>query len=597
MFSLVLAVILTVFSNVGFAQQAPAGAPRVATIRSVKGTASFSLNGETHTLKPNISLAQGATITTGPDSEVYASVNGTLSSVRLGAEAEMDLKTVESQGKGLARETTTVLNLRQGMLMLQARRISAGSQYTVQTPHGFATVLGGDLSITVQQASNDDVGVEFTCITGSLEVTADASAGSAAKILHAGETWNPDGHFPARPGTAFHKAAQSGMAPKPPPLTPDEIKSLNRIGKSYNDFGFELLRATEKSQPKGNTFISPLSAAFALAMLQHGAAGVTQSEILKTLRISGLPEADIGRLNKRLADALLLMGDDVTIDVANSLWADSKAPLKPDFVAGAEKSYHAQVQNVALDTGAGVAAINDWASQHTHGKINSPIKKLGSTDALVLMNSIYFKAFWAFQFDPGETREKPFKPSSGKAISHPRMKKQGHFNYESELNYQTVALPYQGSCSMYVFLPKLSMASFLSSITSEKLEKSISKLTEQDGVVELPKFKLENSYDLVEPLKKMGMRQAFIPAGELYGISDKSHYVGDVKQDTYVDVNEEGTEAASITTVEVVSLGIGHAKPPKLFHMIVDHPFFIVIRDEMTKTILFMGIIRDPRGT
>ena len=331
-------------------------------------------------------------------------------------------------------------------------------------------------------------------------------------------------------------------------------------------------------------------------MLQDGAQGATRTEILNALRLSGLRTNDIDHANKRLADELSLMGPYNDVDIENSLWADVSAPLKPAFVLEMQKSYDAHVENLALRTESGIAAINDWTGEQTRGKIPKHIKKLNQADSIVLINTIHFKAPWRYPFE--QTHDEPFKLASGQTISHPRMKETDHFGYYKAPSFQLAALPYRTgqtiASTMYVFLPKSSMSGFLGSLSSGNLEKWISKFDGRRGLLELPKFKLENSYSLVDSLKKLGIRRAFSPEAELHGISEFADQVSDVQQDTYIDVNEEGTEAAAATSVKILTLGVETRKP---FHMVVDHPFFVIIRDETTKAILFMGVIRDPRGT
>jgi len=197
-------------------------------------------------------------------------------------------------------------------------------------------------------------------------------------------------------------------------------------------------------------------------------------------------------------------------------------------------------------------------------------------------------------FDKKLTRDLPFTLATGETVNHPRMSRAGEFQYSETDEFQAVSLPYAGrAVSMFVFLPKKSVADFLQNLTAEKLRQSIAQLHSQKGTVELPRFKLENDYDLKQPLETMGMTDAFTRKANFKNISDEPLYIGWVRQKTYVDVNEEGTVAAAVTGIGFRALVVRREEPP--FQMIVDRPFFLAIRDNESGAILFLGAIMDPR--
>jgi serpin B len=213
---------------------------------------------------------------------------------------------------------------------------------------------------------------------------------------------------------------------------------------------------------------------------------------------------------------------------------------------------------------------------------------------LLLLDAIYFKGAWSAPFDTNLTRALPFTLGNGQAVQHPRMSRTGQYNYCDEDRFQAVELPYAGGdMSMFVFLPKGGLGEFLKQFTVADFEAAIMRMRSRKGTVELPRFKLENEYDLTGVLPPMGMPLAFTTRADFRGISDEPLCIGFVKQKTYVAVNEQGTEAAAVTAVGARAMAIVREPPP--FHFVVDRPFFMAIREKQTGLILFLGAISDPR--
>ncbi|MGA2177889.1 MAG: serpin family protein [Verrucomicrobiota bacterium] len=387
------------------------------------------------------------------------------------------------------------------------------------------------------------------------------------------------------------------LEPLPAHAQPGDWRAARDAAGAYNAFGFNLLAQMRKSLPGGNVFISPVGAGLALAMAQNGAGGQTREEIRQVLHIDrmGAPEANA-------ANAALLQSlqqnpreENTQLEMANSLWIDKGFPIKPSFLATNQQSFRAQVSSADFRDPATVPLINAWVSEHTHGTIPQIVKApLDSAVELIVLDAIYFKSDWMFQFDPKLTTDKPFKLADGRTPKYPRMYQTGKFSYYENVQLQAIALPYSYGFEMDVILPRFSLDKLVSQLTPDNWNEWTGYTAYRTGSVELPRMKLENSYELNGPLADLGMRRAFVfGAADFSGISDQSLYVSTVAQKTFVEVNEKGTEASAATEL-MVAAGEAPEKPPPPFEMIVDHPFLVAICDGRAKSILFLGAIMDP---
>jgi serpin B len=240
--------------------------------------------------------------------------------------------------------------------------------------------------------------------------------------------------------------------------------------------------------------------------------------------------------------------------------------------------------------------MNTWASEKTHGRINGIADGLiNRLTELVLANAVYFKGKWEKRFEVKNTKDRAFHLLAGRQKQVPMMEQTRKFTYRQGSGYQAVRLPYQGwALAMYVFLPDAGsspekLISIMNGDTWQRVTEPA--FSEREGTVALPRFKVEYGVELKEPLKALGMRAAFGNA-DFSGISDRGLFVSAVRQRAFVEVNEEGTEAAAVTMLPMRS-GM-QMNPPKPFQMIVDRPFLFLIEDQQTRTILFMGVVFDP---
>jgi serpin B len=381
------------------------------------------------------------------------------------------------------------------------------------------------------------------------------------------------------------------------PQKPDPAVD-NRLAAANTQFGFKLFDKLAKQDAGKNIFVSPSSAAFALAMIYNGASGETQQAMAKALELKGMSLQEINQANAALRATLASSGPKVQLSIANSLWARRGVTFKPEFIKRNQDFYTAQVSALDFALPSAAATINDWVSQKTNGKITKIVENIPSDAILYLINAIYFKGNWAQPFDKVKTKEGPFTLLNGAKKKHPMMSQAGRYRYLRGNKFQAISLPYgAGKMSMYVFLPdkESNLNTFLAGLNAENWASWMPQFRSQDGNIVLPRFKLEYEVVLNSALQTLGMETAFDPQranfGEMCSVSPSANvFIGEVKHKTFVEVNEEGTEAAAVTSGGMRATAY---IPP--FSMVVDRPFFCAIRDDQTGTVLFMGVIVEPK--
>jgi serpin B len=371
---------------------------------------------------------------------------------------------------------------------------------------------------------------------------------------------------------------------------------VEKAAQTCNAFGFDLLAETIRGDTNVNLFESPVGLALALGIVENGATGETARQIAVALHQGGASMGEINAANKLLMGQLIAPGQQSTLEIANGIWTQANAPIKPDFLLRARGDYAAAVTNANFNDPATVSNINAWVNDKTHGKIPSFVSAPLTHDLkLLVLDAIYFKGAWMTPFDKKATSDQPFNLADGTAISHPRMSQTGRFGYFENTNMQAVLLPYAGrQVSLLVVLPKMSMADFAPQLTLENWEHWRTQLKTRQGTVGLPRFKADNELNLNHALTAMGMPRAFTWQAEFSGISDEGLSISWVMQKTRVEVNEEGTVAASVSGVGIrPTLVQRELEGP--FTMIVDRPFYAAIWDNRSGAILFHGAVFDPR--
>jgi len=375
------------------------------------------------------------------------------------------------------------------------------------------------------------------------------------------------------------------------------LTSDTKLVDANNKFGFKLFSEILKNNSnQDNIFVSPSSVAIALAMAYNGASGSTQQAMAKTLELQGMSLPEINSAYSTLKDLLENPDPQVQLTIANSLWAKKEATLQPNFLQSTQEVYKAKVTNLDFQDAASANTINNWVKDSTRGKINKIVDQIPPDQVLFLINAIYFKGKWTNQFDKSQTAKHPFKSISGKQKQQPMMSQTGEYRYYENDQFQAVSLPYgeDGKVSFYIFLPKeeSNLQTFYQNLNADNWEKWMSQLKNQDGFIRLPRFKTDYDVTLNDALKALGMAEAFSNQANFSGMGTNLK-ISEVKHKTFVEVNEEGTEAAAATSVGMVPTSFRQKTEP--FRMIVDRPFFSAIRDNQTGSILFMGSITDPQ--
>ena len=366
----------------------------------------------------------------------------------------------------------------------------------------------------------------------------------------------------------------------------------NALSEANAKFGFKLLTQLYNQNPNENVFISPLSISLALTMTYNGALGETKQAMAKTLEIEGMDLGAVNQANAELRETLKSADPQIELAIANSIWMrDTFEEVNPDFLDRNDRFFGAEIASLDFDDPQTLDTINEWVNTNTQGKIKQILNEIKEHEVMFLINAIYFKGGWKGKFDASKTQTGVFHLLDGGEKPVPMMSHTCNYSYLWEESFRAVGLTYgEGRMSMYIFLPEPSSAldEFLEDANAENWENWLSGFGEElDLRLMMPRFKLEYQVLLNDALKALGMEIAFIPlVANLEGIAPLL-YIEKVIHKTFLEVNEEGTEAAAVTLVSPPP-----ASSPGPF--IVDRPFFFAIHDNWTNTILFMGIVVEP---
>ena len=367
-----------------------------------------------------------------------------------------------------------------------------------------------------------------------------------------------------------------------------------QIVESDNRFGFKLFKEVVKQEKDNNVFISPLSVAMALAMTYNGASGETQKAMQQTLELNGLILEEVNESYEDLIELLTSLDPKVRFQIANSIWHRLGVPFKSQFIDLCKKHFTALVTGLDFEDPETAKTINAWVDENTNGKIKEIVDSpIDPAMVMFLINAIYFKGTWTYQFDEKQTRDDLFTLPDGSKKPCKMMKREGVFRYLADSDFQAIDLPYgDGDFSMTVFLPdpKKDIDSLIAEFNQENWNKWVNLFSEEQLTLQLPRFTLEYEIKLNDILTGLGMGIAFDAAQadltKMYEGPERV-YIDQVKHKTFVEVNEEGTEAAAVTSVGIAITSVG-------LWMRVDRPFIFVIRENQSQTILFVGKIVDP---
>lgn len=373
-------------------------------------------------------------------------------------------------------------------------------------------------------------------------------------------------------------------------LTPVEEKKVNQD----NAFSINLFRtAVEGMNPNDNVLLSPISASIALAMLNNGAIGQTKDSINRALEFNGFTEQQINVYYKKIIQVLPNLDPKTELQIANSIWYHQGSSVLPAFLKANKSFYHAKIAALDFAGSSAPDVINNWVSESTNGKIPTIVDQISPDMVMYLINAIYFKGSWQEKFDASRTSKLPFSRNDGSVLNTDFMNIRKDFNIIDNGKLQGIELPYgDGQFSMFVLLPskKQSANDFVKALKdSDELGEIYSEFVKAETNLFFPKFKFNYQNRLNDELSKLGMGIAFTGKADFTGISEKSLLVDEVKQKAFIEVNEEGTEAAAVTSV-----GVRVTSMPMIHTLKFDRPFVFFIRENNCGLILFTGIINDP---
>jgi serine protease inhibitor len=389
--------------------------------------------------------------------------------------------------------------------------------------------------------------------------------------------------------TVRMKGPQSFADAKPP--TESQAKAGKQAADSVNEFAFRLAKAVEGSKPQTNLLVSPLSVSIAHSMLLAGATGDTQKEIWQALAYKSLLPPDVH-------DGMFALAYDAThtagreLQTANALFLLQPVKVKPPFEKTLRDKYDADVKQL---NGAGqesVAAINDWANEKTAGMIPKVFDQLDPEAVFVLANAATFIGRWKKPFDPSDTEDGDFTLAGGRKITVPMMSAQEvPVKYSDEKGLVALALDYESREYQFVVLMPTDgsdTSTLLGSLNATKWKAIVEGMREDEGNLTFPKFTFDASYDLIPVLKSLGVKKLFEQKAEFGGVLDKGPdaWVGRDVHLTHIEVDEEGTKAAAVTSEEMAT---AIPRPMK-----IDRPFLYAIVHQKTGVIVFLGICNDP---
>jgi len=380
---------------------------------------------------------------------------------------------------------------------------------------------------------------------------------------------------------------------------PSQVKADRPVlVKGNNDFAFDLYG--KLCGQRGNLFYSPYSISSALGMTYAGARGETAAQMAKTLHLD-LPQERLHPAFGSLIQEQNGAGKKRTykLNVANALWGQKNYGFLDDFLTLMRTSYGADLREVDFsnDPEGTRKAINDWVEKQTNDKIKNllPPGSITPVQRLALVNAIYFKGDWDKKFKKENTKDGPFSIKADRKVDVPLMHQTGNYRYLDGDSFQLLEMPYEGKeLTMTILLPKKvdGLTELEKRLTAGNLNEWLGKSSSTSVQVTLPKFKMVTQFSLNGTLSELGMPQAFGPGADFSGMNGKRDlYIMVAVHKAFVDVNEEGTEAAAATAVAP-----GAFRPQIPVEFKADHPFVFLIRDMRSHSILFLGRLIEPQA-
>ncbi len=395
---------------------------------------------------------------------------------------------------------------------------------------------------------------------------------------------------------SFLSCKKEDVQTNPVPIKISE--KAQEILNASNQFGFDMLKKTFEENGNDNLMISSLSISQALSMTYNGANGDTKTAFENVLHFSGQSSNEVNQAALELTSALLKVDSKVDISIANSIWYRQDFTVEQDFISANQTYYNAEVKALDFTNPNSKDIINNWVDEKTKHKIERIVDGINPEDRMFLINAIYFKGDWKAEFDKNDTETKPFYLANGTTKNVATMQIENDFSVFYEQNFSAIELPYgQGNYSMVILLPNDDYS--LTELLGQLNEQNWNDLIQNMGApmsknLLLPKFKFEYENELKNELTDLGLGIAFSDFADFTGINkDGGLTISRVMHKTFIEVNEEGTEAAAVTSVTVGVTSVG----PDTNIFAIDHPFLFAIKEKYTNAILFMGTVSDPSQT
>lgn len=381
---------------------------------------------------------------------------------------------------------------------------------------------------------------------------------------------------------------------------PRELSTVEKmLIEADQSFSYDIFQRTVAyDSEEENLMISPLSISMALAMTLNGAEGQTYDDMREALYLAGMEKDEINEAFQTLIELLVNADPNVKMKIANSVWYREGLPVKDDFKERIEEYFDAQISGLDFSDPASVTKINEWVNENTEGLITEIIDEIPHHIVMYLINALYFKGDWLSQFDKDDTRPGDFYLENGETVQADMMNQENRFATYFSDQVQMIELPYGDSLfTMSVIMPADSntpLDRFIDEqITASNLNTWRSNLSTpgRDVILQMPKFEMEYELNYNDILKAMGMEIAFDEwEADFAGIADVSPqnlFIDEVKHKTFIRVDEEGTEAAAVTSV-----GVGITSMPP--QMIINRPFVFIIHERESGANLFMGKVKNP---
>ncbi len=383
---------------------------------------------------------------------------------------------------------------------------------------------------------------------------------------------------------------------------PPELRSITSgeeiIIESSNDFAFDIFSRINTNVPDKNLFISPLSISTALSMTANGAVGETKNGIKKTLHQEDINDQEINEAYKSLVEFITQLDPKVTMNIANSNWYKQEYHIEEAFRKILLDYYDAEVKATDFSDPATKDIINGWIEDKTNGKIKDMIDQIPSNVVMYLINAIYLKATWQYQFDKSKTDKMDFFLNNGSKVKSDMMFSDGvKANFFSNKDLQFIELPYgNGQFVFSIILPEdpNKLDETIANLDINQFNTFIEDADTSTFKVYLPKFKIEYKITLNDILAAMGMEQSFGGGADFSDLftEDLDLYISRVLHKSFLEVDEEGTEAAAATIVEIRETSFDPNAKPSVLN--INKPFAFFIREKHSKTILFSGKLLDP---